>query len=736
MKFKSDIEIQAGLEARGSTGDSGQVLSSTGSGVAWIDQSAITSASDFVFFNVKNETGSTILKGKGIMAVGTDGNSGNILVDEMVANGTVEPKYFLGVLEEDIPNGGFARVISFGQLDQFNTNGQNGETWADGQILWCDPANPGDFTITEPDGPNVKIAAAFILNSSTNGKIQVRVQANEGIHDLHDTKITSQVDGDVLVWNNNTGVWFNDSTLNVDYANSKVGIGTDSPNQKLDVSGNIIVSDPTYSQERGLWSSFGPIITFDFSTFNYEIGNGAITYSPATMLMNFKVDGLNNFLSHNGFSEETSLNSSVGVNGSPSYGEVFTVTSTDKVSSPAPTMSGSQISTYSNQYQVQEGQMVYDTDQNRLLIGNDTQNFDRVAHIWDSRAAFPALKVGGAVSGNYFVSLNNLYHELVLTGPTTIIGTNINPTSNYGEELIMLITGDHPITFPSFWQLSPYSDSYDGTQKNLVRVTDYRSGVYYTIENMDTASGGGGDEVNENFEFTFDTSNSPIGTAIDFYVDIKDNGTITVDWGDGSPLQTYSGSQTINHYYPAGGVVDISISGDEFTADGLHGTGTGVGSAIVNISNWGNFSLKSYAFQGNTNMTITATDNAVGDSSLHFGFLEFVFSGCSNINPDVSNWDMSNVPYASYMFENCSSFNQSLEYWDISQLNGMAGILSNTAISVENYSRTLEAWGKASSVSSGAFFESPRVYIPYAQPYRDALEGWHGWTIFDNGPAY
>ena len=287
MKFKSNIEIQAGVEAGGSTGSNGQVLSSTGSGVAWINQGAVTTASDFVFFNVKNETGSAILKGKGVMAVGTDGNSGHILIDEMVANGTVEAKYFLGVLEEDIPNGGFARVISFGQLDQFNTTGQNGETWNDGQILWCDPANPGDFTITEPEGPNVKIAAAFILNSSTNGKIQVRVQANEGVHDLHDTKITSQVDGDVLVWDNTTGVWFNDSTLNVDYTNGRVGIGTTTPGYKLDVDGVITATGGNSTQWNTAYTDRNK---WDGGATGLNASNGRISLGLGTLAILNTVD--------------------------------------------------------------------------------------------------------------------------------------------------------------------------------------------------------------------------------------------------------------------------------------------------------------------------------------------------------------------------------------------------------------------------------------------------------------
>ena len=270
-RFLNNITINDEYTLPSTDGDADQIIQTDGAGnLSFVDLSSIEgAASNFVYFEVKNETGSTINKGKGVMAVGTDGNSGHILIDEMVADGSVEAKYFLGVLETAVANGGFARVISFGQLDQFNTNGQNGETWNDGDILWCDPANPGDFTITEPDGPNLKKAPVFILKSTTNGKIQVRVQTNEGVKDLYDTKIDSQVDGDVLVWDNTTGVWFNDSTLNVDYTAGKVGIGTTNPSEKLVVrngTSNTDVKILAYN------SASGTEATLKFSTIASETG--------------------------------------------------------------------------------------------------------------------------------------------------------------------------------------------------------------------------------------------------------------------------------------------------------------------------------------------------------------------------------------------------------------------------------------------------------------------------------
>lgn len=226
-RFLNNVTINDEYTLPSVDGTADQVIATDGAGnLTFVDAASIvtTAESDLVYYDVKNSSGSTIAKGKAVMAVGTDGNSGHILIDEMVADGSVESKYFIGVLETSLDNGSIGRVIHFGQLDQFNTLGQNGETWSDGDILWLDPVNDGDYTITEPNGPNLKVAAAIVKNAATQGKVHVRVQANEGMHDLHDVRIATQASGDLLVWDNTLSVWKNDATISVDYTNNIVTV--------------------------------------------------------------------------------------------------------------------------------------------------------------------------------------------------------------------------------------------------------------------------------------------------------------------------------------------------------------------------------------------------------------------------------------------------------------------------------------------------------------------------------
>ena len=63
QKFLTDIELEAGLvDGSNGLGSNGQVLSSTGSGVSWIDLENVTTA-EKIEVTVKNIHGSTLAKG-------------------------------------------------------------------------------------------------------------------------------------------------------------------------------------------------------------------------------------------------------------------------------------------------------------------------------------------------------------------------------------------------------------------------------------------------------------------------------------------------------------------------------------------------------------------------------------------------------------------------------------------------------------------------------------------------
>jgi len=178
VKFKNSININDQYTFPTVVGTDGQYLSVTDAAAGQLDWTNIGDIdglkSNFIYYDAKNSTGSTIPVGTAVMAVGTDGNSGHILIAPMQANGTVEPRYFIGVADDDIDNGQIGKVVHLGVIDKVNTN-----AFSNGDVLWCDPTIPGGLTVTEPEAPAVKLAAVIVLNSSTNGKLLVRVQGNE-----------------------------------------------------------------------------------------------------------------------------------------------------------------------------------------------------------------------------------------------------------------------------------------------------------------------------------------------------------------------------------------------------------------------------------------------------------------------------------------------------------------------------------------------------------------------------
>ena len=137
-----------------------------------------------------------IPKGTAVMFAGTLGASGRIKVAPMVANGTQPGYVFFGVTAEAIAGSGDGYVSVFGKIKGVNTS-----AYAEGAILWCNPAVPGGFTATEPQAPNLKLAVAAVLSSKSNGTIFVRWDTGRRLQDLHDVEANGgKSDGDVLTY--------------------------------------------------------------------------------------------------------------------------------------------------------------------------------------------------------------------------------------------------------------------------------------------------------------------------------------------------------------------------------------------------------------------------------------------------------------------------------------------------------------------------------------------------------
>ena len=151
--------------------------------------------------NASNTT--PIPKGRGVMFAGTLGASGRLKVAPMVADGSVPGYVFFGVTAQEIPVDGDGYVTTFGKIRGINTT-----IYAEEAILWCDPINPGQFTITEPIAPSLKLAVAAVISFKNNGTIFVRWDTGRRLQDLHDVEANgSKNDEDILHWNASVNRW-------------------------------------------------------------------------------------------------------------------------------------------------------------------------------------------------------------------------------------------------------------------------------------------------------------------------------------------------------------------------------------------------------------------------------------------------------------------------------------------------------------------------------------------------
>jgi hypothetical protein len=212
-----------GLPAGGTAGQVLEKLSSSDYDVGWVDAGGTATAATALKHLVKNSTGSTLTKGTVVYTSGANGT--NILVDKAIATSDQFSAETLGFLEADLANNATGYVVTSGIVSGVNTSGTNA-----GDPIWLSGTTAGGVTFgysNKPQAPIHTVYLGVVTKKSTQGEVFVHINNGWELDELHNVKITSVADGDILVYDSATSLWANQqlsATSGVAFTGSYSGV--------------------------------------------------------------------------------------------------------------------------------------------------------------------------------------------------------------------------------------------------------------------------------------------------------------------------------------------------------------------------------------------------------------------------------------------------------------------------------------------------------------------------------
>lgn len=245
--LSDQLDLQAALDAKvpysGATGDvdlgeyelkAGQIeldQSPTGTaGVAvtrWNDTIGSTETTlkggnvilkngvDLVARVVNKVNPNTTLTKAAYQAVKVSGAQGQRLAVALAqANNDNNSADTLGLVIETIPTNQEGFIMTVGNLEGINTTGSlQGETWADGDVLYLSPTTAGTITNIKPNGSTGHIVVIGYVEYAhvNNGKIYVKIMNGWELDELHNVFISAPANNDALIYESATSLWKNKS---------------------------------------------------------------------------------------------------------------------------------------------------------------------------------------------------------------------------------------------------------------------------------------------------------------------------------------------------------------------------------------------------------------------------------------------------------------------------------------------------------------------------------------------
>jgi len=128
------------------------------------------------------------------------------------ANNDTNSADTIGVVTETIATNQEGFIMTVGNLEEINTTGSlQGETWADGDVLYLSPTTAGAITNVKPTGATGHIVVIGYVEyaHAIHGKIYVKVMNGWELDELHNVYIDTPVNNNVLTYESSTSLWKN-----------------------------------------------------------------------------------------------------------------------------------------------------------------------------------------------------------------------------------------------------------------------------------------------------------------------------------------------------------------------------------------------------------------------------------------------------------------------------------------------------------------------------------------------
>jgi hypothetical protein len=151
---------------------------------------------------VTNAEAVTITKGQVVYIFGASGDRASVKLARNTSD-TFSSKT-LGIVRADIAAGQAGWITTQGQVSGINLG-----AYSPGDVLWLDSV-AGGFTATKPQAPYHSVFVGVVERANAgNGLIYVKPQNGVELDELHDVRITSLANNEIIRYNSSLGYWEN-----------------------------------------------------------------------------------------------------------------------------------------------------------------------------------------------------------------------------------------------------------------------------------------------------------------------------------------------------------------------------------------------------------------------------------------------------------------------------------------------------------------------------------------------